>query len=315
MAFDLSKYLVIGISSRALFDLTEEDRIFREEGLNAFRAYQIDNEDKILDLGTGFPLIKGILNMNKETDIKRTTEVIIMSRNSSETSMRIFNSIEHYGLDISRAVLSGGAPLAKYLQAFEVDLFLSFDEGDVQTAINANIASALLYHHPENLLDDIEQIRIAFDGDAVLFSADSERIYREQGLQAFVEHERLNARKPLPDGPFAKLLKTVNFLQRSYRNAGKEPPIRTALITARNAPSHERVIRTLRAWDVIIDESFFMGGVAKKEVLRAFQPHIFFDDQPVHCEPASSIVPTGLVPYRTSSPITEYVGNASDINV
>jgi 5'-nucleotidase len=295
MPIDLDEYLVIGISSRALFDLSAEDEIFRTQGLDVYEKYQVDNESIILKPGAGFPLVKAILNLNLLVPGKRKTEVIVMSRNSAETSLRIFNSIEHYGLDITRAALSGGAPLAPYLHAFKVDLFLSLYEDDVQTAINSGVASAILYEKPENPSEEIEQIRIAFDGDAVLFSDESERIYKEQGLEAFLAHERENAKKPLPEGPFAKLLQSLSYIQSEYK--GSPSPIRTALVTARNSPSHERVIRTLRHWNVNLDEAFFLGGVSKSEVLEAFKPHMFFDDQHVHCGPASKYVPTGRVPY------------------
>ncbi|HTE43136.1 MAG TPA: 5'-nucleotidase [Steroidobacteraceae bacterium] len=302
MPTDLSNYLVIGISSRALFDLSAEDQIYQTQGLETYERYQLDNEHVCLKPGAGFPLVKSILRMNGLMPGKRKTEVVIMSRNSAETSLRIFNSIEQHNLDITRAALTGGAPLAPYLKAFSVDLFLSLYEDDVQAAVDAGVAAALLYAKPENpTQDEIGQIRIAFDGDAVLFSEEAEHVYQTEGLDAFVEHEKRNARRPLPEGPFAKLLKTLSHLQSEYK--GSEKPIRTALVTARNSPAHERVIRTLRAWGVDLDETFFLGGMDKSEVLKAFRPHIYFDDQRVHCDRASKLVPTGRVPWvrRTTS--------------
>jgi 5'-nucleotidase len=301
MAFDPSKYLVIGISSRALFDLREEDEIYRMKGLTKYRDHQIEHEKDILKPGPGFPLIKAILEINQFERLRRKAEVIIMSHNSAETSLRIFNSIEHYNLNITRAALVGDAQLAPYFQAFSVDLFLSLYERDVQDAVNGGIASAILYDRPTNVNDFVGQIRIAFDGDAVIFSDESERIYKEQGIEAFLSFEKENARKPLPEGPFAKLLKAISFIQSEF--TPEESPIRTALVTARNSPSHERVIRTLRTWGVHIDEAFFLGGIAKDEILRAFKPHIFFDDQVVHCDSASTIVPTGRVPYIVGPPV------------
>ncbi|HVZ19255.1 MAG TPA: 5'-nucleotidase [Terriglobales bacterium] len=296
MPTDLSNYLVIGISSRALFDLSAEDEIYQTQGLETYERHQLDNEHVCLNPGAGFPLVKAILRMNGLIPGKRKTEVLIMSRNSAGTSLRIFNSIEHHGLDITRAALTGGAPLAPYLKAFSVDLFLSLYEDDVQAAVDAGVAAALLYAKPENpTQDEIGQIRIAFDGDAVLFSEEAERVYESAGLDAFIEHEKKNAKRPLPEGPFAKLLKTLSHLQSEYRGAVR--PIRTALVTARNSPAHERVIRTLRAWSVDLDETFFLGGMDKSEVLKAFRPHIYFDDQRVHCDPASKLVPTGRVPW------------------
>ena len=303
MPVSLNNLLVIGVSSRALFDLEAEEVIFRTQGLDAYRKHQLENENEILKLGAGFALIRALLKLNllaNELDNgQRLVEVVIMSRNSSETSMRIFNSIAHYGLDITRAALTGGASLAPYLQAFNVSLFLSLHEDDVQAAVNSGVASALLYQKPANALEELGQIRIAFDGDAVIFSDESERIFQTQGIEAFENHERENARKPLPEGPFARLLKALSFIQNNFKNAdGRAAPIRTALVTARSSPAHERVIRTLRAWDVAIDETFFMGGVAKSDVLAAFKPHMFFDDQPGHCAHASTLVPTGRVPIK-----------------
>ena len=297
MPLNLDDKLVIGVSSRALFDLESENEIFEKEGLAAYSEYQLNNEKEILKPGTAFPLIKALQNLN--ADEKYLTEIIIMSKNSADTSLRIFNSIEHYGLDISRAALVGGASISPYLPAFKTDLFLSANEADVQEAIDANIASGIICDHsnlPINAVDDINQIRIAFDGDAVIFSDESERIYQTEGLQAFAEHEHKNAQNPLPEGPFAKLLKTISLIQQKFPESNM--PIRTALVTARNAPAHERVVRTLRAWNVRIDEVFFLGGIEKSEVLKAFGANIFFDDQDVHTDPASKLVPSARVPYK-----------------
>lgn len=298
MPYSLDQLLVIGISSRALFDLETEEAIFQTQGLDAYRQHQLENENVVLQPGAGFSLVKALLKLNTLAPEQRLVEVVIMSRNSSETSLRIFNSIAHYGLDISRAALCGGAQLAPYLQAFNVSLFLSLHEDDVQAAINSGIASALLYKMPEHAADP-DQIRIAFDGDAVIFSDESERIYQEKGIEAFEQHERANAKKPLPEGPFARLLVALSYIQHHFKSAdGRAAPLRTALVTARSSPAHERVIRTLRAWDITIDETFFMGGVNKSAVLAAFKPHMFFDDQHGHCSRAADFVPTGRVPIK-----------------
>ena len=299
MAVELENCLVIGISSRALFDLREEDRIFETEGLEAYRAFQLKHENDVLDPGAGFGLAKAILRLN-ESGQERSAEVVVMSRNSTETSLRIFHSIEHHGLDISRVALTGGASLAPYLQAFSVDLFLSQYEDDVSAALSGGIGAAILYDHSSGQEHEIEQIRIAFDGDATIFSDESELIYQEKGLEAFVDHESANARKPLPEGPFARFLKLLSAIQRD--ESRKPSAIRTALVTARGRPAHERVIRTLIDWGVVIDEAFFLGGVEKTQILKAFRPHIYFDDQPVHCERAARSVPTGRVPYPNPKP-------------
>ncbi len=297
MPLNLEDKLVIGVSSRALFDLESENKIFEKEGLEAYSQYQIEHENDILKPGTAFPLVKALQKLNAEG--RYLTEILIMSKNSADTSLRIFNSIEHYNLNISRAALVGGASISPYLGAFKTDLFLSANETDVQEAINANIASGIICDHsqlPIDPSDDVDQIRIAFDGDAVIFSDESEKIYQEKGLQAFAEHEHENARKPLPEGPFAKLLKTISIIQNQFPE--DSVPIRTALVTARNAPAHERVVRTLRAWNVRTDEVFFLGGIEKSEVLKAFGANIFFDDQTAHTDPASKKVPSARVPYK-----------------
>lgn len=295
MPVNFRNCLVIGISSRALFDLQEENAIYEKEGLQAYAKYQVEHENDILKPGSGFPLVEALLRLNALRD-ERIVEVIIMSRNSADTSLRVFNSIAHYGLDITRAALGGGSDLAPYLEAFQVDLFLSADEVDVQLAINANIAAGQIYTDViPSKQQEIHEIRIAFDGDAVLFSDESEKIYQEKGLDAFSENEQKLAHKVLPEGPFARFLKTISHLQEHFD--GQKSPIRTALVTARNAPAHERVIRTLRAWDVRIDEAFFLGGMSKKDILQAFGAHIFFDDQCSHLDPASKVVPSARVPY------------------
>jgi 5'-nucleotidase len=219
-----------------------------------------------------------------------------MSRNSAETSLRIFNSIRHHGLDITRAALTGGAPLAPYLAAFNISLFLSADHNDVEAAINANFAAATVYPAPSSPNTNEDQIRIAFDGDAVLFSHDSEEIYQSEGLTAFADHERQHAMSPLPDGPFAPLLRLISNLQAQF--PGDANPIRTALVTARSGPAHERVIRTLASWNVNIDEAFFLGGADKAPILAAFRPHMFFDDQVAHCDSAARVVATSRVPWK-----------------
>ena len=295
MAYDLKNPLVIGISSRALFDLEVENRIFEEQGLAAYEEYQVRHERVVLPKGPAFALVEAFLGLNALGE-NRLVEVIVMSRNSPNTSLRIFHSIDHYGLDITRAALSGGAPIAPYLTPFQTDLFLSAHRPDVQDAVNTGIAAGMIL--TGNALDysPADQIRIAFDGDAVLFSAESERIYQREGLDAFAEHERSKADEPMEKGPFANFLMTIAHIQSQFSDR-ESVPIRTALVTSRGAPAHERAIKTLRQWGVRVDEAFFLGGVRKQEVLSAFGAHIFFDDQPAHAEPASKYVPSAVVPY------------------
>lgn len=302
MGYSLSNKLVIGISSRALFDLVLENEIFEEYGVEAYREYQRQHETECLNPGPGFALVKALLNLNQIPGCENRVEVIVMSRNSADTSLRIFHSIREHGLNITRAVLSSGASLSPYLSAFQTDLFLSAHEDDVQFAINSGIAAGIICGEGIHTYDcggHLEQIRIAFDGDAVLFSDESEKIFKEKGLQAFEENEKRLADSPLPEGPFARFLKLLAEIQSEIPQEAL--PIRTALVTARSAPAHERVIRTLRAWNVRIDEAFFLGGISKKEVLKAFGAHIFFDDQQVHTGPASEVVPSARVPYKSSA--------------
>ena len=297
MAFSLTDKLVIGVSTRALFDLTKESDIYESEGIEAFCRYQREHENEILAPGPGFLLVKALLKLNGLPGQKNRVEVIIMSKNSADTSLRIFHSIEHYGLQITRAVLSSGASLTPYLSAFHTDLFLSHNEDDVRGALADGIAAGIIIDGGMRTYDedgDISQIRIAFDGDAVLFGADSEKLFREKGLSAFEENERLNAKNPLAAGPFARFLQILSSIQQEF--PAKESPIRTALVTSRCAPAHERVIRTLRAWNVRIDEAFFLGGISKSEILKSFGAHIFFDDQEAHTLQASQVVPSEIVP-------------------
>lgn len=299
MSYDLSQLLVIGISSRALFDLNYENELFKKNGLEKYIQYQLEHENEVLEPGTAFPLVKGLLAINQIRK-ERLVEVIVMSKNSPDTGLRIFKSIEHYNLDITRAALTGGEPLAPYLDAFDIDLFLSKSEADVQTAIDSGVAAAMLYDPPNassNMTDG--KVRIAFDADAVLFSEESEAIYKKKGLKAFYKNERRNADKPLQKGPFAKLLKTLSLMQQGFEPA--DAPVRIAIVTARNSPAHERVIKTLRSWGVRVDAAFFLGGVSKDKILKAYGAQIFFDDQEVHLGLASAVVPSGRVPYPSRS--------------
>lgn len=301
MAYQLNKKMVIGVSSRTLFDLTAENEIFVTQGLEAYRRYQTEHENDILKPGPGFQLIKGLLQLNRRRPEEDLVEVIIMSHNSPDTALRIFNTVSHYGLAISRFVLVSGASLAPYLTAFHTDLFLSACEEDVQCAVDNGIAAGIICTEYKTgqvcrIPTATAQIRIAFDGDAVLFAEESERIYREKGLSAFEENERTHAMEPLREGPFAKFLKKLSDLQQEF--AYEDCPIRTALVTARSAPAHERVLRTIKAWDVRVDEVFFLGGLEKKEILKAFGAQIFFDDQTVHTAGAAEFVPAARVPYR-----------------
>lgn len=291
--------LVLAISSRALFDLRESHDVYMADGVAAYRQYQIDHEDEILEPGDAFLLVQKLLSLNASLRQSRV-EVILVSRNSADTGLRVFNSIQHYGLDISRAAFVGGRSPFPYLSAFGSHLFLSTHAEDVRSALDAGFAAATILSGGARRAAS-EELRIAFDGDAVLFSDQSERIYQSGGLAAFQANEREAAREPLPGGPFKPFLAALNLLQREFPEASC--PIRTALVTARSAPAHERVIRTLREWDIRLDESLFLGGLDKSAFLEAFAADVFFDDQPGHCERAREVVATGHVPHGISNEI------------
>ena len=305
MATDFSKLLVIGVSSRALFDLEEENRIYKEQGIQEYRKYQYDNENEKLNKGTAFALVERLLGLNKQTD-KRIVEVIVMSRNSPETGVRMLNSIKCYNLDITRVAFSGGEPLSPYIKAYSIDLFLSKDEKDVQAIIDANTcAAAILYPPPADYVSNDARVKIAFDADAVLFSDESEIRYKKEGMAAFHKFESEHASDPLSKGPFANLLVKLSKVQEHFSSSVENSPLRIAIVTARNAPSHMRVINTLREWGVYVDEAYFLGGLPKDNVLKAFGAHIFFDDQEVHLENSSKVVPSAKVPYKSTSELNK----------
>jgi 5'-nucleotidase len=297
MSKGLGGKLVLAISSRALFDLSESHRIYESDGVEAYRQYQIEHEEEILVQGDAFPLVEKLLSLNRQLGQPRV-EVILVSRNSADTGLRVFNSIQHYGLGISRAAFVGGRSPYPYLSAFGSHLFLSTHAEDVRSALEAGFAAAtILSGGPRRAASN--ELRIAFDGDAVLFSDDSERVYQRGGLEAFQAHEREAARDPLVGGPFKPFLAALNQLQREFPE--EQCPIRTALVTARSAPAHERVIRTLREWNIRLDESLFLGGLDKSGFLEAFAADVFFDDQTGHCEQARDVVATGHVPHGVSN--------------
>jgi 5'-nucleotidase len=293
MPYDLNDKLVIAISSRALFDLEEENALFEQEGLEAYYRHQLAHVNEPLAEGSAFRFVRNLLTINKHFD-NRLIEVIILSRNNAATGLRIGRTIEHYALPIERSGWTAGTPVARYLNAFKVDLFLSAHEADVREAIAQGVAAATILPHTPVTQAESDMVKIAFDGDAVIFGDESERIYQEQGLEAFIEHERAHAKEPLSKGPFFKFLKTLSDIQSRFPL--EQSPIRTALVTARNFSTHERVLGTLDAWGVRVDEAFFQGGVEKYEVVKAFGADIFFDDQDVHLRPTAKETPSARVP-------------------
>ena len=292
--------LVVAISSRALFDLEESNRIFEKEGVVAYHRYQLDHEDEVLQPGIAFGFVRKLLALNAHTPGQPQVEVILLSRNTADTGLRIMNSIEHYKLDISRAAFTGGEHTYPYVPAFDAHLFLSANPDDVRRALDdGHAAATIIPTSVEQTADGDDQVRIAFDGDAVLFSDQAERIYKKDGLEAFTASEVDAAHEPLTGGPFKRFLAALHHIQSGY--PPDKSPLRTALVTARSAPAHERVVRTLRAWNIRIDEALFLGGLEKGPFLKAFGADIFFDDQRGHVESAQQFVPSGHVPYGVAN--------------
>lgn len=291
--------LTVAITARALFDLEHGHALFEDQGLEAYAEDQRAHENVTLAPGIAFPLVRKLLAMNVDApaDAPRV-EVVLLSRNSSDTGLRIFNSIEHYGLGISRAVFTSGAPITPYIQPFGAQLFLSANPESVRHALEQGVAAATILPSkaPEKTHD---QLRIAFDGDAVIFGDESERVSQENGLDAFHANERRRAHEPLAGGPFRGFLAALHALQAAF--PAQDSPIRTALVTARSAPAHKRVILTLREWGVRLDEALFLGGRDKGPFLEAFGADIFFDDSHHNVENARQHVATGHVPHGVSN--------------
>ncbi|HTY04100.1 MAG TPA: 5'-nucleotidase [Rhodocyclaceae bacterium] len=292
MPISLEGKLVVALSSRALFDFEEENRVFEEADDSAYMAVQVDRMEQAARPGAAFPLVKKLLAFNANG--QHRVEVVILSRNDPVSGLRVFRSAEAAGLPLERGVFTRGQPPYHYLNPLGAHLFLSADEGDVRAALAANFPAARVY--PQSFVDadrHPQEVRIAFDGDAVLFSDEAERVYQKDGLPAFVAHEKRHVSRPLPAGPFKPLLEALHRLQ----SASGELPmrIRTALVTARSAPAHERAVRTLMDWNIAVDEAMFLGGLPKGPFLKEFQPDFFFDDQAGHCDSAASAGPTGHV--------------------
>lgn len=304
MPVSFDNKLVIAISSRALFNLDASHQVYQQQGLEAYQQYQIAHEDEILSPGEAFPMVEKLLRINQRLAGESRVEVILLSRNSADTGLRVFNSIQHYQLNISRAAFCSGESPYRYVAAFGCHLFLSTEPDDVRHALEQGVAAATLIPGNDRTLRDSEQLKFAFDGDAVLFSDESERIFQQQGLAAFTENEKTAARQPMNAGPFTAFLRALHSLQSEF--PAEQSPIRTALVTARSAPAHERVVRTLRDWNIRIDESLFLGGLDKSAFLRAYGADVFFDDQPGHCNSASQHVATGHVPHGVANdPVLE----------
>ena len=318
---NLDGQLVVAISSRALFDFEEENRVF-EEGMAqpqrdgskrdaAYMQLQLERLDVPAKPGVAFSLVKKLLAFNDAPESPgeapangkpaQRVEVVILSRNDPVSGMRVFRSAQHYGLKIQRGTFNRGEPPWRYLKPLHANLFLSTHLSDVRAALEAGVPAAQVYPHSAHASDQHpNEVRIAFDGDAVLFSDEAERVFQSQGLNAFQQHERDNAAQPLLAGPFKPLLEALHRLQEAGTSRMR---IRTALVTARSAPAHERAIRTLMDWNIQVDEAMFLGGLAKGEFLREFEPDFFFDDQTGHVNSAALHVPSGHVASGVSNPL------------
>ncbi len=291
MATNLNGQLVVAISSRALFDFEQENEVFEQGDDRAYMDLQLAKLDEPAKPGVAFSLVKKLLAFNSG-DIKRV-EVVILSRNDPVSGMRVFRSAQHYGLSVQRGTFTRGQPPWRYLKPLHANLFLSTHLSDVRAALEAGVPAAQVYPQSTHASSaHPNEVRIAFDGDAVLFSDEAERVFQEQGLSAFQQHEKDNANLPLSGGPFKPLLEALHRLQQEGTPTMR---LRTALVTARSAPAHERAIRTLMNWNIEVDEAMFLGGLAKGEFLREFEPDFFFDDQTGHVNSAAMHVPSGHV--------------------
>jgi 5'-nucleotidase len=296
MSTSLDGKLVVAISSRALFDFEEENQVFEQGDDRAYMALQLERLDIPAKPGVAFSLVKKLLTFNQTGTADASiqpVEVVILSRNDPVSGMRVFRSAQAYGLPIVRGSFTRGQSPWRYLKPLHANLFLSTHLSDVRAALDAGVPAAQVYPHSAHASEaHPAEVRIAFDGDAVLFSDEAERVYQAQGLDAFQRHETTHAQHPLAPGPFKPLL---SALQRLQQSSTPQMRIRTALVTARSAPAHERAIRTLMAWHIEVDEAMFLGGLAKGEFLREFEPDFFFDDQTGHIESAAQHVPAGHV--------------------
>lgn len=297
----MSALIPLAVASSALFDLTESDHVYREGGEAAYRKYQEENKDVKLEPGVAFPFIRRFLNLNKVYPERQPVEVLLLSRNDPETGLRVFNSIAAHGLDITRAGFTTGKAAYPYLGALNASLFLSANEADVRAAVSAGFAAGLVLD--ANLTDDTnEELRIAFDFDGILADDEAERIFKDHGLEAFQEYEKTKAKIPHTPGLLQDLFQKLSHFQQMELELCKKDPefkrhLRIAIVTARSAPAHERVVTTFKKWGVMPDETFFLGGINKSRVLDILKPHIFFDDQMDHLKEASQYVPSVHVPF------------------
>ncbi len=317
MPYPIERKLVIAVSSSALFDLSESHAIFVEHGPKAYKKFQEENLDKVLEKGVAFPFIKRFLNINNRFKKQEPVEVVLLSRNSAATGKRVFRSIERYGLNISRAAFMEGSSPYEYVPAFNASLFLSANEEDVKNAIDAGFPAGVVL--PGKIVNDEggDELRIAFDFDGVIADDEAEAVFKGGDLPEFHEHEVSKSHIPHKPGPLADLFKKLSFLQKLEdreveNNRNYKRVLRTAIITARNAPAHERVITTLEDWGVSANEMFFLGGMAKERILTRLKPHMFFDDQRSHLESDAGDIPMVHIPFGIANSVGIEQENAAD---
>jgi 5'-nucleotidase len=317
MAYPIEKKLVVAVASSALFDLMESDKIYRDQGLEAYRKFQRKNENVRLSPGVAFPLVRRLLNLNKgHDDISAPTEVVLLSRNDPDSGLRVFNSIEKHDLPISRAIFVNGGNPYRYMNALNASLFLSANVDDVREAVHKGLPAGRVFPTSFSDREDDMELRIAFDFDGVIADDSSEAIYKRNGLKAFQSAEIRKALRPLKEGPLARFFKEISRLQKFEREKTSKDPnytprLRTAIVTARNAPAHKRVVGTLRRWGIDVDEVFFLGGIEKKRILKEFKPHIFFDDQIQHITGIAGATPSAHVPFGVANqPSPDLVNSA-----
>lgn len=307
MAYDLTNRLVVGVASSALFDLTESDAFFREHGESAYRSYQDEHLDDALPPGVAFPFIRRLLQLNDLSPDSPLVEVIVLSRNDPVTGLRVMRSVERYGLPMSRAVFTQGRAPYQYIGALEMSLFLSANRPDVNAAVRAGFPAGHVLPSQAAYDEEDSSLVVAFDFDGVLADDGSERLYKQAGaLEPYLEHESTHKLEALGKGPLQPLLAELNKIQRLEESKRRDDPsyaprLRIALVTARNAPAHERAIHSLRDWGVQVNDAFFLGGIEKAKVLRVMRPHIFFDDQTTHLNSAVEHIAGVHIPYGVAN--------------
>jgi 5'-nucleotidase len=298
MGVSLDGKLVVAISSRALFDFEAENHLFEKGDDRAYMRLQLEKLDEPAHPGVAFSLIRKLLSFNDAAN--QRVEVVMLSRNDPVSGLRVFRSVKDHDLQVQRGVFTRGRDPWRYLAPLKANLFLSANAADVRAALNMGFPAATVATHSARAPNTYpNEVRIAFDGDAVLFSDEAEQVYQAQGLPAFQQHESAKAGQPLPGGPFKPLLEALHRLQ---QEGTPHMRVRTALVTASSAPAHERAIRTLMDWNIEVDEAMFLGGMDKGEFLRAFEPDFFFDDQTGHIESAARHVPAGHVASGIANP-------------